>query len=109
MRSNRRVFLKHAGFITLSALISQTGFPNRLLYSGVRDSKEEFGFGPLKRDQKGVLDLPKGFDYKIISGAGDKMDDGFYVPDRTAIFLNNLGTGLAFARTCPGKSKNKYN
>ena len=29
-----------------------------------------------------MLDLPKGFTYKIISKKGDKMSDGFYVPGR---------------------------
>jgi secreted PhoX family phosphatase len=39
-----------------------------------------YGYGPLKRDRKKILDLPKEFSYKVISKAGDKMDDGFYVP-----------------------------
>ncbi|MGB3862829.1 MAG: alkaline phosphatase PhoX [Candidatus Aminicenantaceae bacterium] len=39
-----------------------------------------YGYGPLKKDRRGVIDLPEGFEYKIISRMGDKMDDGFYVP-----------------------------
>jgi len=33
-------------------------------------------------DAKGVLDLPEGFEYKIISQLGETMNDGFTVPDR---------------------------
>lgn len=38
------------------------------------------GYGPLLSDPKGVLNLPKGFTYKIISKQGDKMDDGLLLP-----------------------------
>jgi len=40
------------------------------------------GYGPLVRDPAGLLDLPSGFTYRIISRAGDRMDDGLVVPDR---------------------------
>lgn len=33
-------------------------------------------------DAKGVLDLPDGFEYRIISQLGDTMNDGLTVPDR---------------------------
>jgi secreted PhoX family phosphatase len=33
-------------------------------------------------DAKGVLDLPEGFEYRIISQLGDTMNDGLTVPDR---------------------------
>ncbi len=80
MRINSRVFLRQAGFITLIVLIfNSTCFP-RKHFSGSDDATEEIGFGPLKKDRKGILDLPKGFKYKIISKEGDKMKDGFYVP-----------------------------
>ncbi len=36
----------------------------------------------LIRDSNGYLDLPEGFSYKIISKAGQKMNDGFLVPGR---------------------------
>jgi len=38
------------------------------------------GYGPLLDDPKGVLNLPKGFTYKVISTMGDKMSDGLLVP-----------------------------
>lgn len=40
------------------------------------------GYGPLLPDAAGLLDLPKGFSYRIISSFGERMDDGHVVPDR---------------------------
>jgi len=40
------------------------------------------GYGPLIRDPAGLLDLPQGFSYRVISRLGDPMDDGLVVPDR---------------------------
>lgn len=39
-------------------------------------------YGPLLPDPAGLLDLPKGFSYRIISKLGDAMSDGGTVPDR---------------------------
>ncbi|CAN5867757.1 PhoX family phosphatase [soil metagenome] len=38
------------------------------------------GYGPLLPDPKGILKLPQGFSYRIISRRGDRMDDGLLVP-----------------------------
>lgn len=38
------------------------------------------GYGSLQADPAGLLDLPKGFTYQVISRAGEVMDDGFHVP-----------------------------
>jgi len=38
------------------------------------------GLGPLVPDPAGLLDLPRGFSYRIISRFGDRMDDGYFVP-----------------------------
>jgi hypothetical protein len=40
------------------------------------------GFGKLHQDPAGILELPEGFSYKIISRWQDEMDDGFLVPAR---------------------------
>ena len=40
------------------------------------------GFGPLVDDPERLLALPEGFNYTILSRAGERMDDGFYVPAR---------------------------
>jgi uncharacterized protein len=41
---------------------------------------EVFGYGPLLRDPNELIDLPKGFSYRVISRFGNLMDDGFVVP-----------------------------
>lgn len=38
------------------------------------------GFGPLIKDPKGLLDLPAGFSYVVVSQAGAKMADGLQTP-----------------------------
>ncbi len=40
------------------------------------------GYGPLLNDPDGLIKLPKGFNYKIISKVGTKMADGFLVPGK---------------------------
>ncbi|WP_447952876.1 alkaline phosphatase PhoX [Sphingopyxis chilensis] len=40
------------------------------------------GYGQLEPDPGGLLDLPRGFSYRIISALGERMDDGLRVPDR---------------------------
>lgn len=43
---------------------------------------EVFGYGALISDPDGLLDLPQGFAYQVISRAGDLMSDGLVVPER---------------------------
>lgn len=38
------------------------------------------GYGPLVRDPNGLLDLPRGFSYRVVSQGGETMDDGLLVP-----------------------------
>lgn len=40
------------------------------------------GYGPLAPDPKGVLDLPKGFSYRIIARTGETMSDGLLIPGK---------------------------
>jgi uncharacterized protein len=54
-------------------------------------------YGPLLPDPEGVLSLPRGFSYRIISQTGDLMDDGFRVPglaDGMAAFAGEDGRTL---------------
>ncbi|NCF44217.1 MAG: DUF839 domain-containing protein [Proteobacteria bacterium] len=41
-----------------------------------------FGYGPLRSDPNGLLDLPEGFSYRVLSQLGELMDDGGKVPDK---------------------------
>jgi hypothetical protein len=40
------------------------------------------GFGPLVDDPDGIIALPEGFTYRIVSRGGERMSDGFLVPAR---------------------------
>lgn len=40
------------------------------------------GYGPLQTDPAGLIDLPPGFSYRIVSSLGEAMSDGYRVPDR---------------------------
>ncbi|WP_144872678.1 alkaline phosphatase PhoX [Hyella patelloides] len=54
-------------------------------------------FGALKPDPKGILDLPAGLQYKILSVAGETMDDGLLVPnhhDGMGAFAGENGTTI---------------
>jgi len=52
----------------------------------VQDGREEtyvnqvHGYGPLIADPNGMLDLPEGFSYRVVSQGGETMDDGLLVP-----------------------------
>lgn len=39
------------------------------------------GYGPLRADPAGYFDLPEGFSYRVLAEAGERMDDGFTLPD----------------------------
>ena len=75
---NRRLFLKGAGTLAFSGLVSSTFLQakeNTLINSSL-------GYGPLKPDLKKLLDLPNGFKYQVISSFADVMSDGVHVPDK---------------------------
>lgn len=75
---NRRLFLKGAGTLAFSGLLSST-----LLQAKEHAQRNlTIGYGPLQPDSKKLLDLPKGFKYQVISSFHDAMSDGFHVPDR---------------------------
>lgn len=58
------------------------------------------GYGALVPDPAGLLDLPRGFTYRVISRLGAAMDDGGTVPDRAdGMGCFDLGNGeLALVR-----------
>ena len=70
-----------------------------------------FGYGPLVPDPRGLLDLPRGFSYRVISSAGDTLSTGGAVPgnhdgmgvfeqrDRRVLVRNHELTGLAQSAT----------
>ena len=58
------------------------------------------GYGQLVPDPQGLLDLPEGFSYQVISALGDAMTDGATVPDKAdGMGCFDLGEGrLALVR-----------
>lgn len=65
-------------FTTGLASIAFAGFASRALAE--TPIAPLAGYGPLLPDPAGLLDLPEGFSYRVISSFGDVMDDGFLVP-----------------------------
>jgi len=91
--NSRRTFLTQsaavtAGFLGLDRLLADP------------DKAAGFSYGPLAADPDGLLDLPDGFRYQVLSRTGDRMGDGYSVPgkpDGMAAF--DLGEGrLALVR-----------
>lgn len=63
------------------ASLAFAGLASRsLAASGPTYRNEVHGYGELAADPIGLFDLPQGFSYKIISSAGEAMDDGFVTP-----------------------------
>ncbi len=105
--SSRRTFLKaaaiSAGFIGLRSFArahlpkKPSPFPKGPTQPSTFPGSAAKGYGPLKPDPEGILDLPEGFSYKIISRTGEIMDDGLHVPgahDGMAAFTGPNGLTL---------------
>ncbi|MDX2306405.1 MAG: DUF839 domain-containing protein [Microscillaceae bacterium] len=89
LHTTRRDFLKLSGAVSLGFL----GL-NKFAYAASHFSSNEVGYGPLVKDPQGMLNLPKGFSYKIISKMGTPMSDGFLIPgkgDGMATFAGKKG------------------
>ncbi len=66
------------------------------------------GYGPLIADPNGMLDLPRGFSYRILSQGGETMDDGLVVPgqfDGMGCFALD-GTRIALVRNHELRGRN---
>jgi secreted PhoX family phosphatase len=92
--ASRRDFLKLSSVVGLGFLGLHHFVANPLLAQEAAAADQPFGYGPLVPDPQGVLELPRGFSYKIISRKGEKMNDGFLVPgkaDAMATFAGPKG------------------
>ena len=76
MTCSRRKFIQSSTFIA----VGFTGLQN--LVKGKASSRKISGYGPLIKDPNQILDLPKHFSYSIIGRTGDRMSDGFFLPDK---------------------------
>ena len=61
-----------------------TGLSRHLLASpsALTNDSSALTYGKLLKDPNGLIDLPMGFSYKVISSLNEKMTDGLLVPDR---------------------------
>ncbi|MDT0595187.1 alkaline phosphatase PhoX [Glaciecola petra] len=77
---NRRQFNKGLLTLALSGLATHLHAKDLLTLNLLMGPNR--AYGPLLADPKGILDLPAGFSYTVISKLNDVMDDGLPVPDR---------------------------
>jgi len=116
----RRNFISNSGkvgmgFLGLQSFVSSCNSKakgNQTIWTGLTSDKVlSQGYGPLIDDPAGVLNLPKGFTYKVISTKGEMMDDGFYLPgasDGMASFADPSGNIILIRNheLSPGDTKN---
>ncbi|MDJ0642671.1 MAG: DUF839 domain-containing protein [Erythrobacter sp.] len=89
--SDRRQFLGATGSAFAALLASGCMVRGATDPSGGRAFA---GYGPLVPDPAGMLDLPRGFSYRVLSSLGDAMDDGGTVPDKAdGMGCLDLGNG----------------
>lgn len=98
MHAHRRQFLAATG-TAFAALLTGGCMTARGAGAGTGLGPSPL-LGALVPDPAGVLDLPPGFSYRVISRLGDRMDDGFTVPDRAdGMGCFDIGNGeLALVR-----------
>ena len=94
IRNDRRQFLRATG--SAFAALAASG----CVRADLAGAPAFDGYGALTRDPAGLVDLPPGFTYRVISKLGDPMDDGATVPDRAdGMGCFDLGGGkLALVR-----------
>ena len=81
MIQSRRTFMASATALALSGFAQRAHAVANGFVDG-QSRNEVFGYGPLKPDPYGLLDLPEGFSYRVVSQAGQTMDDGLMTPDK---------------------------
>lgn len=81
----RRFFLQQSSLVSLGFLGLQSFADGFDFVNGRHTALDDVfacGYGSLKKDPQGILELPKGFSYKMISTKGNLMSDGLMVPGR---------------------------
>ncbi len=95
-QSTRRQFMAQSAAYA-AAFSSLQLFAETPVTTARRVSGADPGYGPLVSDPAGMLDLPKGFSYQVISEVGQTMTDGLLVPDKPdgmATFTGPEGTTI---------------
>ena len=81
MEITRRHFLRNCGFVA-AGFLGWRNYCDGFRFLDLAEAAETHGYGPLVSDPNSILDLPKGFSYKVISRTGERMDDGLLVPGK---------------------------
>lgn len=68
-------------FSAMATSFAFFGFAKQQAFAQSSNTKLAVGYGDLVPDPNGLLDLPKGFSYEVISELGNEMSDGHKVPD----------------------------
>ncbi|MXO67217.1 alkaline phosphatase PhoX [Altericroceibacterium endophyticum] len=76
--TNRRTFLRATG-TAFTAMVASGCMRSGMQPQSVAATQL---YGPLVPDPAGLIDLPEGFSYRVISQLGDAMSDGLSVPDK---------------------------
>src|SRR5215213_6507626 len=79
---SRRRFMQVSGIASLGFLGLHRFASSSLLGNSLPQSNATFGYGPLLPDPAGLLNLPNGFSYRVISQRGNRMSDGLFTPGR---------------------------
>lgn len=94
MKRSRRDFLaRSADYAARFSALTEWATASPAIRVQAEDN-EAGRYGALSSDVHGLLDLPSGFAYQVISRAGQHMDDGYIVPakpDGMATFLGPDG------------------
>ena len=93
MRFSRRDFLQHSAAVAAGF----GGLQTLSAHQSDKDALRTEGYGMLQPDPDQILELPKGFRYRIISQAGQPMNDGLVVPEKPdgmAAFPGPKGTTI---------------
>ncbi|NJO02868.1 MAG: DUF839 domain-containing protein [Bacteroidia bacterium] len=83
MNQSRRDFLRTSGAVGLGFM----GLYNFVSCSSATNTRStrissDTGYGSLIKDPQGILNLPPGFSYQIISKQGQLMSDGLLIPGK---------------------------
>ncbi|MDP9381102.1 MAG: PhoX family protein, partial [Chloroflexota bacterium] len=96
-RNNRQRHLSRRGFLGIAGG-SAAGLvlaPSLVLGTAAAEQRRSVGHPALIKDPGGVLDLPKGFQYRMLSTTDDRLSNGAKVPgdhDGMAAFAGKGGT-----------------
>ncbi len=77
---SRKAFLKRAAWTAAAFSGAALGAYLKCGRGAVPPGRLASGYGPLKADPRGLLDLPAGFSYSVISRSGTRMADQRFVP-----------------------------